>query len=303
MEIVVFGAGSLGSLIGGLLARVHDVTLVGRPAHMRAVEADGLRVGGAVETTVRPRTATDGEGLCGDVALVTVKASDTVAAAEALSTGSFAAVCSLQNGFTEERLATALSVPVLAGTVTYGARLREPGRVDCTGRGTVTLGPYTADSEAATDDSAAVERAAAVGEAFRAAGIEIEVRENMARQRWEKLAVNAAINPVTALARVENGAVREEPLWPVARRAARETAAVARAVGVGLADDAAVEAVRTVAASTAANRSSMLQDVDAGRETEIGAITGAVVERAAQYGIEVPTNRLLLALVEARKTG
>ncbi|WP_253737610.1 ketopantoate reductase family protein [Halohasta salina] len=299
MEIVVFGAGSLGSLVGGLLAGTHDVTLVGRSAHMRAIEADGLTVGGAVETTVRPRTTTDSEGLSGDVVLVTVKAGDTATAAEALSTGSFNTVCSLQNGFTEETLVAELSVPVLAGTVTYGARLREPGHVDCTGRGTVTLGPYTEDS--AADDAAAAERAAAVGEAFRAADIETDVRENMAKQRWEKLAVNAAINPVTALARVENGAVCEEPLWPVARRAARETAAVARASGVDLSDDTAVEAVRTVAASTAANRSSMLQDVDAGRVTEIEAINGAVVERGAQYGVDVPTNRLLTALVNGSK--
>jgi len=296
MEIVVFGAGSLGSLIGGLLAGVHDVTLVGRPAHIRAVDDHGLRIGGAIETTVEPETTTDGEGLQGDVALVTVKAGDTAAAADALSTGSFGAVCSLQNGFTEKTLAAALSVPVVAGTVTYGARLREPGHVDCTGRGTVTLGSYT-------DDPTAAERAETVGEAFRAAGIETEVVDDMARQRWKKLAVNAAINPVTTLAQVENGAIREEPLWTVARRAASETAAVARASGVDLADDTAVEAVAAVAESTAANRSSMLQDVDAGRSTEIEAINGAVVERAAQHGIEVPTNRLLAALVSGHESG
>jgi len=108
---------------------------------------------------------------------------------------------------------------------------------------------------------------------------------------------------VTTLAQVENGAIREEPLWTVARRAAGETAAVARASGVDLADDTAVEAVAAVAESTAANRSSMLQDVDAGRSTEIEAINGAVVERAAQHGIEVPTNRLLAALVSGHESG
>ena len=294
MEIVVFGAGSLGSLIGGLLTRAHDVTLVGRPAHMQAVDDHGLRIGGGIEATVEPETTTDGEELSGDVALVTVKATDTAAAAEALSTGSFGAVCSLQNGLPEETLAAALSVPVLAGTATYGARLRQPGRVDCTGRGAVTLGPYSEDSEVAR-------HAAAVGEAFEDAGIETEVDDDMARQRWEKLAVNAAINPVTALARVENGAVVDEPLWRVARAAARETAAVARASGVELADEKAIARTRAVAESTATNRSSMLQDVDAGRSTEIEAINGAVVERADQYGVEVPTNRLLAALVSGRE--
>lgn len=290
MEIVVFGAGSLGSLIGGLLAERHAVTLVGRPAHMAAVADAGLTVSGAVETEVTPETTTDSEGLSGELALVTVKAGDTAEAAAALSTGSFDAICSLQNGLTEETLAAAVSVPVLAGTATYGARLREPGHVECTGRGTVTLGPYT-------DDPGAAEQAETVAVAFQDAGLETELAEDMARRRWQKLAINAAINPVTALARVENGAILEEPLWPVAAAAARETAAVARAAGIELTDETAIAQVRAVAEATAANRSSMLQDIDAGRETEIDAITGAVVERAAQYGIEVPTNQLLLGLV------
>jgi 2-dehydropantoate 2-reductase len=290
MEIVVFGAGSLGSLIGGLLAEAHEVTLVGRPAHMAAIEESGLTIAGAVETEIRPQTTTEGEGLTADLALVTVKAGDTAAAAEALSTGSFGAVCSLQNGLTEETLAAGLSVPVLAGTATYGARLVEPGHVDCTGRGTVTLGTYT-------DHPTAAEYAGAVGEAFSEAGIETVVVDDMERRRWAKLAINAAINPVTALARVENGAIGTEPLWGVARAAACETAAVARADGVSLSDETVVSELTRVCESTAANRSSMLQDVDAGRSTEIEAITGTVVKQATHHDVDVPTNRLLLKLV------
>lgn len=292
MEIVVFGAGSLGSLIGGLLARTHDVTLVGRPAHMQAVSEHGLTVGGAVETEVMPRSTTDGKELSGELAVVTVKAKDTETAAAALSTGEFEAVCSLQNGFTEETLASMLSVPVVAGTTTYGARLREPGRVDCTGRGTITVGAYTDDKASAVDECAEW-----IAEAFRAAGIETVVADEMARRRWEKLAINAAINPITALTRVENGAVVDDPLWAIASAAARETAAVARTEGIELSDETVVEQLRQVCLSTAANRSSMLQDVEAGRETEIEAVTGTVVRRGDKYGVDVATNRLLMGLV------
>ena len=290
MEIVVFGAGSLGSLIGGLLAERHEVTLVGRPAHMEAVADTGLTVSGAVETEVTPQATTDGQRLSGELGLVTVKAGDTAAAATVLSTGSFDALCSLQNGLTEETLAAGVSVPVVAGSATYGARLRGPGHVECTGVGTVTLGPYT-------DDPVAAEQAEAVAAALQTAGIETELVEDMARRRWLKLAINAAINPVTALAGVETGAVIQDPLWPVAAAAARETAAVARAAGIELADQTVIEQLREVAEATAANRSSMLQDIDGGRTTEIEAITGEVVERADEYGTEVPTNRLLLRLV------
>lgn len=296
MDIVVFGAGSLGSLIGGLLADAHDVTLVGRPAHMTAIEETGLTISGAVETEVRPRTTTNGEGLTADLALVTVKAGDTVAAAEALSTGRFETVCSLQNGLTEGTLADGLSVPILAGTATYGARLGDPGHVVCTGRGTVTIGPYT-------EYAAAAERAARIGDAFSAAGIETVVDNDMERRRWAKLAINAAINPVTALAHVENGAVATEPLWSIARAAACETAMVARADSVSLSNETVVSQVARVCESTAVNRSSMLQDVEAGRTTEIGAINGAVAERAAQLGVDVPINRVLVGLVTGLEAG
>lgn len=296
MEIVVFGAGSLGSLIGGLLADAHDVTLVGRPAHMAAIEETGLTISGAVETETHPQTTTDGEGLTADLAVVTVKTGDTVTAAEALSTGSFETVCSLQNGLTEEILADRLSVPILAGTATYGARLVDPGHVDCTGRGTVTLGPFSAAAGATA-------RATAVGHAFQAAGIETVVADDMEPQRWTKLAINAAINPVTALAQVENRAVGTEPLWSVARAAACETAAVARADGVSLSDETVVSQLTRVCESTAANRSSMLQDVVAGRPTEIDAINGTVVERAARHDVDVPTNQILVGLVVGLQAG
>jgi len=123
------------------------------------------------------------------------------------------------------------------------------------------------------------------------------------RRLWEKLAVNAAINPVTALARVENGALTEGPLAGLARTAAVETAAVARAGGVDLADETATDAAATVARETARNRSSMLQDVTRGRRTEIDAINGYVAKRAAATGQSVPINRTLAGLIRGWEWG
>jgi 2-dehydropantoate 2-reductase len=307
MEIVVFGAGSLGSLIGGLLATAHDVTLVGRQPHMAAIEGAGLRISGARETTVYPETTTDGTGLSASFALVTVKAGDTDAAAAALATGSIDVVCSLQNGVTEERLAAALAIPVLAGTTTAGAQLLEPGHVAAADVGRVAVGAYErgAQREGRREGWQGTNRdhADRVASAFRAAGFDALAADDMPRRRWEKLAVNAAINPVTALTRVDNGAVGTDPYWPAARAAACETAAVARATGVDLSDAAILESLRDVIESTASNRSSMLQDVLAGRHTEIGAITGTVIERAEGHGVSVPTTRLLDRLVRGLEEG
>jgi 2-dehydropantoate 2-reductase len=294
MDIVVFGAGGLGSLVGGLLARTHEVTLVGRDPHVARVSETGLRVTGDLDVHVSPGATTDGQGLAADLAVVTVKSFDTAAAAEALATGSFDAVLSLQNGLTEETLTDLLDVPVLAGTATYGARLRDPGVVECTGVGEVALGGL------AGGPSPLAER---VGKAFRDAGIETLVAADMPRRRWEKLAVNAGINAVTALARVENGALGEGDAAELARTAATETARVARAEGVTLPNRVARAALDDVVDATAKNRSSMLQDVDAEKRTEVDAITGVVVARGERHGIDVPTNRVLAGLLRAWESG
>ena len=301
MRIVVYGAGSLGSLVGGICqAEGHEVTLVGRDPHVSTVRADGLRVELPDRTTtVHPDATTDGTGLDADLALVTVKAFDTEAAARDLATGTFDAVCSLQNGMgNEETLAAHLDCPVYAGTVTYGAMRPEPGVVHCTGVGEVVVGPADGGTGPADDLLAA-----AFGDGFVA-----RVVADMPRRLWEKLAVNAGINAVTALARVENGALLDGEARALAFDAARETARVARGHDVSLPNREAVAAVESVAEATAANTSSMLQDVERERRTEVDAITGFVVDRAEDVrdaDVSVPvcetTTRLLRAWEEARE--
>ena len=294
MEVLVYGAGALGSLVGGLLARAHDVTLVGRDPHMRRVREGGLRIDGAVETHVRPRALTDGSHRSADLALVTTKAYDTGSAARALATGEYDAVCSLQNGFTEERLVAALEPPVLAGTTSYGARLVDPGHVRCTGIGEIAVGALAGGVDPL---------AARIERAFADAGVAATAADDMPRRRYEKLAVNAGINGPSALARVTNGETVGGPAGGVAREAAREVARIARAEGIDLADADAVAAVDRVADDTAANRSSMAEDVAAGRRTEVDAIYGAVTERADVRGTSVPTCRTLAAMIRAWEAG
>jgi len=226
--------------------------------------------------------------------VVTTKAYDTDAAARALATGEYDAVCSLQNGFTEERLVAALDPTVLAGTASYGARFIEPGRVTCTGVGEVVVGALSGRRSP---------REARRGSAFDEAEIETTVATDMPRRRYEKLAVNAGINGPSALARLSNRATLDGPGGEAAREAAREVARVARADGVTLDEDAAVDAVERVAADTAANRSSMCEDVAADRRTEVDAIYGAAIDRADRFGVPVPTCRAIASLIRAWEVG
>ena len=287
MDVCMFGAGSLGSLIGGMLARTHDVTLVGREPHVSAIDSDGLRLTGALDEQVWPAARTTPPDRA-DLAIVTVKSFDTEAAAHALADVDLDGALSLQNGMgNEETLAAHLACPVLAGTCTYGARLAEPGTVGCTGVGEIHLGPRAGGTSALADR---------VGEAFQSAGLDAAVDADMPRRLWEKLSVNAGINATTALARLPNGALVEGPAGGVAREAARETARVASAEGAGLTPDAAAAQMRAVAETTAPNTSSMHQDVLAGRRTEGDAINGYVVKQASE---PVPVNETLAGLLRA----
>ncbi len=291
MEIVVFGAGSLGSLLGGLLASEHRVTLVGRDPHVSAIRSEGLSITGTFDRTETPDATTDGTGLAADLVIVTVKSFDTENAARTLATGEFDVALSVQNGIgNEETLSEYLDCPVLAGTATYGARLDEPGNVNCTGLGELTLGARNGGVSSVAND---------VVRAFTTAGIDASAVPDMPRQLWEKLAVNAGINPVTALSRLRNGALSEGTAGQTARIAAIETARVARAEGVDLTDETVRSRIDSVIDATARNHSSMYQDVLAGRRTEIDSINGAILERAEANGNDVPVNRTLTALIRA----
>lgn len=290
MDVIVFGAGSLGSLIGGLLAREHAVTLVGRNPHVEWIREHGLRIEGHLDTTVHPDARLTPPHSA-DLAIVTVKAFDTPAASTALAECELDAVLSLQNGMgNEAQLASALDAPVLAGTCTYGAIQDEPGVVEYTGEGTVVLGAREGGPSAVADT---------VGTAFADADIEVTIAEDMPGRLWEKLAVNAGINATTALARVDNGELESGDAHVVATDAAREVATLARTAGIDLDDDAAATALEDVAKATAENTSSMRQDVLSGSRTEVDAINGFVADRALTAGVETPINRTMAQLLHA----
>jgi len=299
---VVQGAGSLGSLFGGLLATAgEDVTLLGRPGeHLDRIADDGLVVehpdGG--ETTTAPGTATDPTVVAdADLVVVCVKSYDTADAARDLADYHDGAdVLSLQNGLgNAETLAE--HVPpgaVVAGTTTHGAVLAAPGVVRHAGEGDTTVGRYFAPNDAAVRD---------VAETLSAAGLDATVTDDPERAVWTKVLVNTGINAATALARVPNGALVEtEAGERLLERAVEEGAAVADAAGVDVPDDV-VERTREVARQTASNRSSMRQDVERGSRTEVEALHGALVERADDRGVDAPVLRTLADLVRLAERG
>lgn len=294
MRVVVFGAGAMGSLVGGLLSQHHDVTLVGRKAHIEAVRAHGLAIIGATQLVARPKVAlTAGEAATPELLILTVKAYDTARALRDAKPllGPRTAVLSLQNGLGNLEAVTAAVGEALAlgGVTTHGVTFVEPGHVHHAGVGYTRIG-------AASPASAPL--AAEVAAALTAAGMPAEPVEDVGAELWAKVIVNAGINPLTAITGLPNGEVLAQPgLKALMEATVREAEGVARAAGVRLPEGDLVERARLVSRLTAQNKSSMLQDIERGRRTEVDSICGAIVATARAHGTDAPLNAALLALV------
>ena len=297
MKIGIAGAGAIGLTFAAALARSHDVLVLTRRASVaELLVRDGVAVTRGDQTEHVPLRATvDSRAFADrDAVVVAVKAFATGDALAPLRgvLRAHALVASVQNGI-DFATAAREALPdarVVAGSTTQGAIRLGDGRIRVVNRGTTTFGRSDSGSPSSEDLAAA----------FVAAGLDARVADDIEAVLWRKLILNAAVNPSCALTGRTNGAVATDPdLETVARALAREAAAVARAEGVDAGDP--WPAIKAAVTSSAANRNSMLQDLDAGRPTEIDAISGAIVRRARAHGIAVPLTETVLRLVRARE--
>ena len=285
----------MGSFFGGLLSVRHDVTLIGRKDHMDAVRTHGLRITGKTVRLVRPRTATRIPTRASpDLVIVATKSYETAAAVQSLRAFARTAVfLTLQNGLDNADILARTATRVVAGTTAHGVMYLGPGEIRHAGLGDTTIGAWNEVGEDAV---------VRLRDILDEAGIRTRITADIRSELWAKLVVNAAINPLGALAAVPNGRLVQDPdLRRLLDDVARETASVARAAGALVDVDDLVRRARLVARRTAANRASMLQDLDRGHRTEIDAITGAVLREAERVGMQAPVNRVLFALMKARE--
>jgi 2-dehydropantoate 2-reductase len=296
VEILVFGAGAIGSFFGGVLSRRHDVILIGRREHVAAIRSHGLRISGKTAMMTRPRAAIRvPRNAKPDLVFVTTKAYDTASAMLALrSFADHAIFITLQNGLGNAELIAKTAQHIIAGTTAHGVTFVRPGEVRHAGVGETVLGAW-----ARVDETNLMR----VRDVLAGAGIATRITSDVRSELWSKLVVNASINPIAALSGVTNGhLVRDHQLWEAMDEVCREAANVARAEGAHIDPEELRNRTVLVARRTAANRASMLQDLERHRRTEIDAITGVVVRAADRHKIPVPLNRTLYALVRARET-
>ena len=277
--IAIIGAGALGLHFAARLAGQGPVAVVARNRARAVALRAGVDIGAQRYV---PEVFAPEDAPAADWVLVLVKAADTADAARTARAMAPRGVLSLQNGLTGELLAAACgAIPADQGITTEGA-FRDGARVVPSGAGETLLPPGFE----------------AVAEALVAAGFRARVEPDIAGARLAKLLVNLAINPLAALFRVPNGALLEEPYRRLLDALVNEAWPILRAAGLQLDADAARARVHAVATATAGNRASMLQDVLAGRRTEIDAITGTLLAMAAAQGVPVPTHQALFTLLK-----
>jgi 2-dehydropantoate 2-reductase len=289
MNIVVFGAGAIGSVYAAKLSAHHPVTVIARPGHAEAIARDGLRVVGRESFTCRVHAATAvGEVPSDTLVLLTTKANDNRSAAAALAGAvrEDTIILCVQNGLGSETVVKETigsRCLVLRAITQFGAIFREPGVVD------FKVAGYTLIEAGA--------RSQTVAELLTASGLDGRVSPAINTEIWRKLIFNCVINPITSIVGSEVGGIADARLDPLKRLVIDECLRVAAVDGVSFEEDF----VRSIADVFGASRNvaSMRQDLIKGKPTEIDFMNGAVVALGQQHGIDCPVNAALVAIVKA----
>jgi 2-dehydropantoate 2-reductase len=298
MRIAVLGAGAIGCLFGFRLDQSdQDVVLIHhRASIVRILNKNGIILTEQSGRVSRRRIRTkqflsekDGP----DLILLTVKAYDTANAAKRLrlwKSMPSLGILSLQNGLGNIEVLSNYLPPssVMAGSTTEGALQSLPGSIVHTGKGSTWVGEPSGKLS---------ERCSVIKRIFCKAGFKTEINSNIKGVIWSKAIVNSAINPISALTGARNGDLLAIPaLRNLTRRVVEESYAVSKAKGI-LARPDPKPLLKGILRLAASNRSSMLQDIQGGRKTEIRQLNGQVVEEGNRLGVPTPCNKFLLDLV------
>ena len=299
-RVCVIGGGVIGSLFAGHLAQVADVSvLTRRRDHATTLEADGLRVTGRSDLHARVHATSEPDELRPfDLGIVATKATGLEDAAAALE-GRFAdaTIMTVLNGLGAEEVVRAHGDWPIVSAVTFmsGTKVSD-GEVEYILDTETWLGPY---------EETPFEQVEAIAGLIRRSGLKAEALPDLRPARWSKLIFNATVNAVAALTGLPHDphfAAEDAPtdLGHLVHDLVDEGKAVAAAAGVELHDDPWEMNVLATRRGSA-HSPSMLEDVEARRETEIDLITGALVREAERHGVPVPLHTALYRLVKAKE--
>ena len=298
MKIIIVGPGAMGSLLASFLSKAkQDLWLLDKDSDRASrINSGGISIEGVSgEWQVKVRSTVEAKEIGeADLAIICVKSYDTKDAALALkpAIGAKTKVLTLQNGLGNVEIISEVVgwERVIGGVTNLGATLLEPGKVRHAGKGETVIGRI--------DGKIPVEMRY-IRELFNKAGLETRISKDIKSILWSKLIINAGVNALTAITRLNNGRLLEfEGTRRIMREAVTEAIRIAKRKKVRLTSDDPLAKVEAVSEATAANISSMLQDVLRKKRTEIDFINGVIVRQGQELGIPVPANQMLVDLVK-----
>jgi 2-dehydropantoate 2-reductase len=295
-RIAVVGAGAVGGYFGGILAHAGaPVVMISRKPFADAVNSKGLVLDTQeIQERIRVAATTDMSAVRdASLVLFCVKATDTSSTARELApflAPGTTVVC-LQNGVDNvDRIRAAAAIDALPAAVYVAVSVPEPGHIKHLARGDLILGPASTETNK-------------LAKIFADAGIPCRISDNIEGELWIKLLCNCALNAISALGRARYGQIADHSdARQLMERVVDEVLAVARALHVilpGIADrSSGMAAAMELATQMSGALSSMAQDLQRGRPTEIDSLNGYISRRGAELGVEVPVNHALFTLVK-----
>jgi 2-dehydropantoate 2-reductase len=296
MKVCIVGCGAIGSLFAAHLAQLDGVEVWAYdvvPAHVDAINRDGLKLVGEAELIARVQATTQaGEIPPCDYGIVAVKSMFTRAAIEATAHAfTSGCVASVQNGIGNEEIIAEHVARVIRGTMFPAGRVIEPGVVSMETRGDTWLGPFE-------PKPAPMEAVTRLADAITTGGMNTRALPDARGAQWTKLIFNASTNPLGALTGLTQGRLCELPdTRRLISQLVAEGKAVADALGIVL-DSDPDDLVDHSATVSYEHRASMLQDVLARRPTEIDALNGGIVRFGSEHGVPTPLNDAITALMK-----
>ena len=294
MNIIVFGAGAIGSFIGGMLSKQNNVILIGREKHVNAINRNGLKIKGKTNLTIKIQAETNIKNIHvePDLLILTVKSYDTEKAIKQAKSiiKKNTIVLSIQNGIDniDKIIKNIYSENIIAGVTTHGCIFLQPGMIKHSGIGKTILGDIKGRASKK------------IVEVFNKSGIKTKTSKDIIREIWVKAIVNSSINPLTAFFNCKNGYLLRNPILEnIVEKICYESTNVANTLDLDLDYNDMILETKKVIKDTSENFSSMLQSIKMGKKTEIKSINGKIVEIGKKKKIDVYLNELLVFLVKS----
>ena len=291
MNIVIMGAGAIGSLFGAKLSKNNNVILIGRKPHVNVINKYGLKIQGKTNLNVSIEAFKSAKNafVVPDLLILAVKSYDTEVAMKATAPmiGDNTFVMSLQNGLDNiEKIEKFVNrKKIMVCITTHGAIFSKPGFIKHTGIGKTILGALDVKNK---------QQIVTISNIFNKSEIKTTISNDIIKDIWIKAIVNSSINPLTALFNCKNGYILENPiLEKILDKICEESSNIASSYGIDIDSSSIIRKTKEVIKDTCENHSSMLQSVLNCKKTEIDSINGKLVEIGKKQGNKTTMNEIL----------